>query len=372
MARSTSRRFHVELRSASSSRTSATAIGDASSGRRCASAFTASTSETGSWPRVAASRVHRARSSVGAESGLAGSGVAGCFAFHGGELAVARFATVAFDELRDAVVHLDGDVVRSLRELVEQLARDAGDLGLAVDDGIERDAVAGGQLGAQDRLVEVAERLLMPFQHSAVERVPAAVGGLDLGGDDDVGVELWVVGSARRLAEHADREPTGFGMEPCPVRADAGGRAVLLDHLDRGVDGSVVALGEALVAGESPQHRHRLRCRERRVVAGDRLDEVPLLVDAVEQFPTERLPRERVTTQQDCFETVGCDLADESEVGCLFASPLAGKLMFVLGEVVAVVGRRCFGGAGEQRRHPDHDRSRPPAGTCLRVIDLLL
>ena len=48
----------------------------------------------------------------GAESGLAGSGVAGCFAFHCGELAVARFAAVAFDELGDAVVHLDGDVVR--------------------------------------------------------------------------------------------------------------------------------------------------------------------------------------------------------------------------------------------------------------------
>ncbi len=285
---------------------------------------------------------------------------------------MARFATVGLDELRDAVVHLDGDVVGAFGELVQQLGRDTGDLGLAVDDGIERDAVAGGQLGAQDRLVEVAERLLVSLQHSPVEGVPAAVGGLDLGGDDDVGVELWVVGSARRLAEHANGEPTGLGMEPCPVRADAGGRAVLLDHLDRCVDGSVVALGEAFVAGESPQHRHRLRCRERRVVAGDRLDHVPLLVDAVEQFPTERLPRERVTTQQDRFETVRRDLADEAEVRCLLAGPLAGKLMFVLGEVVAVVGRRCLGGAGEQRRHPDHDRSRPPAGTCLRVIDLLL
>ena len=49
---------------------------------------------------------------------------------------------------------------------MQQLGRDTGDLGLAVDDVVERDAVAGGQLGAQDRLVEVAERLLMPFQHS--------------------------------------------------------------------------------------------------------------------------------------------------------------------------------------------------------------
>jgi len=46
-----------------------------------------------------------------------------------------------------------------------------------------------------------------------------------------------------------------------------------------------------------------------------------------------------VTTEQDCFETVGCDLCDEAEVGCLLSGPLAGKLMFVLGEVVAVVGR---------------------------------
>jgi len=48
------------------------------------------------------------------------------------------------------MIHLDGDVVRTLLELVQQLGRHSGDLGLAVDDGIERDAVAGGELGARN------------------------------------------------------------------------------------------------------------------------------------------------------------------------------------------------------------------------------
>ena len=87
---------------------------------------------------------------------LAGSGVAGGLAFHGGELA-GRLGSrpLRLDELRDAVVHLDGDVVRcAWRTGRSSSLGTPGDLGLAVDDGIERDAVAGGQLGAQGPIGE--------------------------------------------------------------------------------------------------------------------------------------------------------------------------------------------------------------------------
>ncbi len=235
-------------------------------------------------------RVHRARSSVTPSAGLAGSGVAGRFAFHRGVLAVARVTAVAVDELGDAVVHLDGDLVGALRELVQQLGRDTGDLGLAVDD-LDRTRRRSGRsarraapTGRGSRTPADAASTL--GASSAYQR-PSAVWTLE-----EMTTWVWSCGSSARLVDWrntADRQAVGLGMEPCPVRADAGGRAVLLDHLDRGVDGAVVALGEAVVAGESPQHRHRLRCRERRVVAGDRLDHVAVLVDAVEQFTTERL-----------------------------------------------------------------------------------
>jgi hypothetical protein len=95
-----------------------------------------------------------------------------------------------------------------------------------------------------------------------------------------------------------------------------------------------------------------------------------VLVDAVEQFATERLAGVGVSAFEDRFEAIGYDVSDESEFGRLLAGPPAGKLAAVLGEVAAVVGSGCAGSASEQRRHPDHVDPRPPAGTCLRGSEL--
>ncbi len=231
------------------------------------------------------------------------------FAFHRRVLAVGRLAARAVDEVGDAAVHLDRDHVRALRELVQQLGRHAGDLGLTVHDLVERHPIPGRQLGAQRRLVYVAERLLMPLQQPGVERPPTTVAGLHLRRDHDMGVQLRIVGTARRLAEHRSGQPAGVGVEPCPVRADAGRRPIPLDHRHRGVDGPVVTLGEPVVARESPQHRHRLRRRERRVIARHRLGDVAVPVDPVEQLTPEDLAGDRVPARQERFERLGRHLA---------------------------------------------------------------
>jgi hypothetical protein len=51
-----------------------------------------------------------------------------------------------------------------------------------------------GQLAAQHRLVEAAEHSLMALQVAGVECPSAAVVGLHLRRDDDVGVDLGVIG----------------------------------------------------------------------------------------------------------------------------------------------------------------------------------
>jgi hypothetical protein len=82
-----------------------------------------------------------------------------------------------------------------------------------------------GELGAQHRLVEAAERALVTLEEAGVERQPSLVGGLHLGGDDEVGVQLRVVGAAGGLAERRHRQAVGVGVHPHPVRADTGGGA---------------------------------------------------------------------------------------------------------------------------------------------------
>ena len=57
----------------------------------------------------------------------------------------------------------------------------------------ERDAVAGGELGAQHRLIQPTERPLEALQHAGVERQPATVLGLHLGRDHHMGVQLRVI-----------------------------------------------------------------------------------------------------------------------------------------------------------------------------------
>ena len=172
----------------------------------------------------------------------------------------------ALAELVDLVGQRVVDVAGPLREHVEQLVGDAGDLGLAVDDRSPVDAEAVGELGAQHRLVEAAEHPLVPLQVAGVERQPATVGGLDLGRDHGVGVDLRVIGPRRRLAERRHRQPVRVGMQ-------AARRSTRIRVVDPNRSrcasaarhGDVVGLEEPAVAGQRPPHRQRLRRRERRV-----------------------------------------------------------------------------------------------------------
>ena len=128
-----------------------------------------------------------------------------------------------------------------------------------------------GQLGPQDRLVEAAEHPLVPLQVAGVERQPATVGGLDLGGDHGVGVDLRVIGPRRRLTERRHRQPAA-----CPGAAGAPFERIrVVDPnrsrcVERRGDGDVVRLEQPAVAGQRPPHRQRLRRRERRVEPGHR------------------------------------------------------------------------------------------------------
>ena len=70
-----------------------------------------------------------------------------------------------------------------------------------------------GELGTEDGLVETADHPLVSLQVAGIERVPAAVGGLDLGRDDGVGVDLRIVGPRRRLTERRHRQPVRVGMQ---------------------------------------------------------------------------------------------------------------------------------------------------------------
>ena len=120
-----------------------------------------------------------------------------------------------------------------LENTVQQLARQAGDLGLAVDDRLPRHPVAVGQLGSQHRLVQAAQHPLVPLQVAGVQRQPPAVVGLDLGRDDGVGVQLRVVGPRRRLAERGHRQPERVGVLAAAVDPHPGRRPEPLQMLER-------------------------------------------------------------------------------------------------------------------------------------------
>ena len=111
---------------------------------------------------------------------------------------------------RECVVDLGGP----FGEQLKQLGRDTRDFGLPCDDLTERHPEPFGQLRAEHGLVEAAERALIPFQHPGVQRQPTPIHGLDFGGDHQMGVQLRVIGAARRLTEPGDQQTLGVRMQP--------------------------------------------------------------------------------------------------------------------------------------------------------------
>ncbi len=260
MVRSTSIRFHVDCRDANDlhhlrhverrhlQRVLSRRIGDRRGERGGVDA------EAGGFALPACPQIRHA------EPGLLRSGVDRGFAFHRRVLEPRRITTLTIEEVGELVTHLHIDLTGPLRELIEQLRRHAADLGLAVHDRIEHHPEPGRHLGAQHRLIEVAEGLLILLQRQRIQRIPATIRGLDLRRDHHMGMQLRIIRTARRLTKHPHRQPTRLRMQSGAVRADPCRRAVLLHHRHDRVDGDVVTLGEPLVTRQCPQHRQRLRC----------------------------------------------------------------------------------------------------------------
>ena len=225
-----------------------------------------------------------------------------------------------------------------------------------------------GELGPQHRLVEAAEHPLVPLQVAGVEGQPAAVGCLDLGRDDGVGVDLRVIGPRGGLAERGHRQPVGVRVQAAAVGADAGRRPEPLQMRQRRGDGDVVGFEEPVVAGERPPHRQRLRRRERRVEPRHRPHHPTVGRVPVQQLAPQRCPRRWVTARQQRLQRVDLDPTRQAEPGRLAARPHTRDLTRRRRQVLGVVLRRRCRRRRVEGRHPQHrptPHPRPRLGTCL-------
>ena len=115
-------------------------------------------------------------------------GIACRFAGERRPLPLRRVPPVETPELVDLVGEGGVDLGGALRERVQELGGHAGDLGLSIFDRPPDDSIAVRELGPQHRLVQAAQCPLVTLEVAGVQRHPAALRRLDLGGDDDMGV----------------------------------------------------------------------------------------------------------------------------------------------------------------------------------------
>jgi hypothetical protein len=298
-------------------------------------------------------------------AGFGSARVLGGLPSEGGALPPGRVSTLPRPELADLDRQELVDLAGALGERGEQLGGHADDLGLALDDRTPGDAIAVGELGPKHRLVQAAEGSLLALEGAGVERHPPSR-GLDLGGDDDVAVELGVVLAGGGLAERRHGEPAGLRVLAVAVDPHPRGGGVALDVVEHGAHRQVVRLGQPRVAGQAPPHRQRLRRRERRVEPAHGADQPALGVDAVDQLGAEPRPRDGVAAAQERFEVLGRHRPGQSQSLGLPAEPDALAFRALVGQVAGVVAGRVMRAVGVDGGHPQHDALlSPPAGTCL-------
>jgi hypothetical protein len=218
--------------------------------------------------------------------------------------------------------HMREDLGPALREVLDHLARHAGDVRGSVLDGVPADVEAFGQLGAQDRLVEVTGGLGVPVEQLPVQRRPSTVVGAGRVGDDDVGVEQRIAGARCSMAEPGGDEALtlddGGAASPAP-RATR----LALHVLDRLADRRFVSgddLSRHLGLGDAEEDRDALRCPERQVEAGDRA--------LVGHRPTEQLTAGRIASLEQPHDALLAHLARQAERRRAAAVPDAGRLTF--------------------------------------------
>ena len=245
-----------------------------------------------------------------------------CFTGQRGAFPPRRVSAFALAELVELVGERGVDVGAALGEHVEQLVGDAGDLGLTVDDRPPLDAEAVGQLGAQHRLVQAAEHPLMPLQVAGVERVPAAVGGLHLGRDHGVGVDLRIIGPRRRLAERRHRQPVRVRMQTAAVGRGSGSSTRTAP--DAPAPRST-ATSWASSSRSSPVSAHHTDSDFGAENVASNPDTArtsrPSARVPVQQLATQPCPRCRVTARQQRLQRVHLDPTRQAETGRLTARP---------------------------------------------------
>ncbi len=173
---------------------------------------------------------------------------------------------------RGGAVALDGsdDLLATVRKGLAETTRHAGHIGVALGDLLEQQPELAGQLIAKDRLVDEAGGAGMAIEVTPIEGGPAPVGPLGQIGEQDVGVQRRVAGSAGAMAEGGADEALAITDSQSPV-ATAHMAGVTLEVLQGGVDGAVMAGDDHLRCGlvaQAPDHRYRLRCRQRQVETG--------------------------------------------------------------------------------------------------------
>jgi hypothetical protein len=211
----------------------------------------------------------------------------------------------------------------------------------------------------------------MLLQIAGIKRHPPAGDGLHLRRDHRMRVDLGIVGPRRRLTEHRHRQALCIRMQPAAATADPRRRTEPLQVRQRRGDGDIMSLQEPVVARQRPAHRHRLRRRERRIKARNRVDHSTISGDAVDERVAEPCPRNRVTALQQGLQVVAPDLARQSETRRLPPAPHARHLTRRRRQVLRVVRRRLRSRRGVNRRHPQHQMRHPIAhtGTCPRKPD---
>lgn len=228
---------------------------------------------------------------------------------------------------------------------------------------------AGGQLGAEGGVVDPADGALLLLEEASVEREPAAGRVLDLGADHGVGVQLRIDGAGGVLAEHRHGQALGVDLEDA-VLPPPGDRPMDLEPVERRQHGGVMS-GEHLgphpgVGRERPQHRDRLRGRERRIEPTRR---------GVSEPPTKRPAGRRMAPFEQRLQRVRGDSVVEPERRPPTAVPTPRRFVGievvvdrptpwprtpvvretgVVGEQVREASTGCL-----QRRHPHHEPDRP-------------
>jgi hypothetical protein len=133
--------------------------------------------------------------------------------------------------------------------------------------GRERHPEPVSEVGFQAAVVQLGGRDGDPVERGAVQRQPPAVGGADLVGDRDVGVQVGVTGAGVAVGERRGDQPGGVDLGDA-VGAGAGERCFLLKEFQRVGDGGVVAFldGFGHRAGcDRPQRRHAFHWGEGQV-----------------------------------------------------------------------------------------------------------